>query len=74
MITATAASDYGPARGRADFRFPQGGVDLTGLSVDAGGLKADGSVSLRRARPRRPNLTLIMAAAPSLRPAASAGW
>ena len=32
---------------RADFRFPQGGVDLTGLSLDAGGVKATGSLSLR---------------------------
>ena len=56
MITATAASGYGPARGRADFRFPEGGVDLTGLSVDAGGLKADGSLSLRKDAPSAADL------------------
>lgn len=47
MVTATAESAHGPARGRADFRFPQGGVDLTDLSLDAGGVKVDGAVSLR---------------------------
>jgi len=60
MIAATAASDFGPARGRADFRFPEGGVDLTGLSVDAGGLKADGSVSLRKSAPSAADLTLAV--------------
>jgi translocation and assembly module TamB len=60
MIAATAESGFGPARGRADFRFPDGGVDLTGLSVDAGGLKADGSLSLRRAAPSAADLTLAV--------------
>lgn len=60
MIAATAVSAYGPARGRADFRFPQGGVDLSGLSVDAGGLKADGSVSLRRRSPSAADLTIAV--------------
>jgi translocation and assembly module TamB len=60
MIAATAASDFGPARGRADFRFPPGGVDLTGLSVDAGGLKAEGSVSLRKSAPSAANLMLTV--------------
>jgi translocation and assembly module TamB len=58
MIAATADSAYGPARGRADFRFPEGGVDLTGLSVDAGGLKAQGSLSLRKNAPSAADLTL----------------
>ena len=47
MIALTATSAYGPARARSDFRFPEGGVDLTELSVDAGGVKATGSLSLR---------------------------
>ena len=42
MVALTATSAYGPARARADFQFPQGGVDLTDLSVDAGGVKASG--------------------------------
>jgi translocation and assembly module TamB len=60
MIATTADSAYGPARARADFRFPQGGVDLTGLAVDAGGLKADGSLSLRRRTPSAANLNLTV--------------
>ena len=59
MIAATAVSAYGPARGRADFRFPEGGVDLTGVSVDAGGVKADGSLALRKNAPSA-NLTLAV--------------
>ena len=48
MVAATAGSAFGPARGRADFRFAPGGLDLSGLSVDAGGLKASGALALRR--------------------------
>ncbi|MBI1200152.1 MAG: translocation/assembly module TamB [Phenylobacterium sp.] len=57
-VALTAASAYGPATGRSDFRFPRGGVDLTGLSVDAGGLKAQGSVALRRRSPSAADLRL----------------
>lgn len=55
-VAITAASDYGPARARSDFRFPAGGVDLTGLSMDAGGIKADGALSLRRNSPSAADL------------------
>lgn len=54
----TAVSAQGPARARADFRFPRGGVDLTALSVDAGGVKADGALSLRSRSPSSADLTL----------------
>jgi translocation and assembly module TamB len=47
-ISVAAGSAYGPARGRAAFAFPEGGVDLKGLSVDAGGLKATGDLALRK--------------------------
>jgi translocation and assembly module TamB len=60
MIAATADSGYGPARARADFRFPEGGVDLTNLSLDAGGAKADGSVALRKTGPSAANLTVAL--------------
>jgi translocation and assembly module TamB len=56
----TATSAFGPARARADFRFPEGGVDLTGLSVDAGGLKASGSLSLRSRAPSAANLEVAV--------------
>ena len=54
MIAAKADSNYGKAQARGDFRFPQGGVDLTNLGVDAGGLKAGEQVivkGLQRVRP-----------------------
>jgi translocation and assembly module TamB len=60
MVAATAVSPQGPARARADFRFPEGGVDLTGLSVDAGGLTAQGSVSLRRGAPSAADLQVAV--------------
>ncbi|RAK61320.1 translocation/assembly module TamB [Phenylobacterium hankyongense] len=60
LIAVTADSAYGPARGRSAFRFPQGGVDLTELSVDAGGLKAAGALSLRRRTPSAADLTLAL--------------
>jgi translocation and assembly module TamB len=60
MVAATADSGYGPARARADFAFPEGGVDLSGVSIDAGGLKADGSLALRKNTPSGANLTLAV--------------
>ena len=59
-IAVAATSAFGPARARADFRFPQGGTDLTGLSVDAGGVKASGSLSLRNALPSAANLEVAV--------------
>jgi translocation and assembly module TamB len=56
MAALTATSAFGPARARSDFRFPEGGLDLTGLSVDAGGVKAAGSLSLRRQAPSAADL------------------
>lgn len=53
-----ASSPQGPARARSAFRFPTGGVDLTDLSVDAGGLRADGDLSLRRRAPSSADLRL----------------
>lgn len=60
IVSATAGSGYGPARGRAAFRFPQGGVDLTDVSVDAGGVAASGALSLRRGAPSAADLDLTV--------------
>ncbi len=60
MVALTASSAYGPARGRSDFRFPEGGVDLTALSVDAGGVKASGSLSLRARAPSAADLDVVV--------------
>jgi translocation and assembly module TamB len=60
VVAIAAASTYGPARGRSAFRFPEGGVDLTDLAVDAGGLKASGSLSLRRSAPSSADLEVAL--------------
>jgi translocation and assembly module TamB len=60
MVALTAASGFGPARARADFRFPSGGLELTGLSVDAGGVKASGSLALRSNAPSAANLEVAV--------------
>jgi translocation and assembly module TamB len=60
MAALTATSAFGPARARSDFRFPEGGIDLTGLSVDAGGVKASGSLSLRSRSPSAANLEVAV--------------
>ena len=60
MAALTANSAFGPARARSDFRFPEGGIDLTGLSVDAGGVKASGSLSLRSRAPSAANLEVVV--------------
>jgi translocation and assembly module TamB len=59
-IALTAASTYGPARARSDFRFPEGGIDLTGLSLDAAGVQASGSLSLRRNAPSAADLQVAV--------------
>ncbi len=57
-VLITADSEYGPARARTDFRFAEGGLDLSGLDADAGGVKATGGLTLRRGRPSTANLIL----------------
>ncbi len=56
----TAASDYGPARMGAAFRFADGGLDLTDSDADAGGVQAKGALSLRRSRPSTADLTVAV--------------
>ncbi len=56
----TAESQYGPARLRTDFAFTAGGANLSGLDADAGGVKAQGSVALRRGRPSSADLVLAV--------------
>jgi translocation and assembly module TamB len=53
-----AGSRYGPAKADAGFRFVADGLDLTGLSAEAGGAHAQGSVSLRKGAPSSADLTL----------------
>lgn len=60
VVAVAATSAYGPANGRSAFRFPEGGVDLTDLAVDAGGLKASGALSLRRNAPSSADLQVAL--------------
>ena len=59
-IGATGQSDYGPARAAAAFRFVPGGVDLTGIDTDAGGIQASGALSLRDLAPSSADLKLAI--------------
>lgn len=59
-VAVTADSQYGPARARTAFRFAEGGLDLTALDADAGGVKATGALALRRGRPSTADLQLAI--------------
>lgn len=59
-FSLNAESPYGPARLNTDFAFAQGGVNLSGLDADAGGVKAQGSVALRRGRPSSADLVFAI--------------
>ncbi|MCI3133883.1 translocation/assembly module TamB domain-containing protein [Phenylobacterium aquaticum] len=61
VIALNAASAYGPAQARSAFSFPAEGVDLTDLSVDAGGLKASGLLSLRAKGASKADLQVAVA-------------
>jgi translocation and assembly module TamB len=60
QIAATGASDYGPARARAGFRFVKDGLDLSGIDADAGGVRASGALALRGAEPSTADLQLAI--------------
>ena len=61
-ISLTALSDQGPARVVSAFGFREGGVDLSDLDLQAGGISASGSVSLRRKGTSTANLDLDVGA------------
>jgi len=60
QFALAAASTYGPARINTAFRFAPGGIDLSNLDADAGGVQAQGAVSLRRNRPSTADLNLAV--------------
>lgn len=59
-IAVQATSAYGPANGRADFRFPEGGVQLSNIAVDGGGVRAQGALALQDDAPSSADLTLAI--------------
>ncbi len=58
-VSLAGTSDYGPARGASAFRFAGSGLDLTNVDVNAGGVTAAGSLSLRRGEPSSADLALV---------------
>jgi translocation and assembly module TamB len=59
-LALTGASDYGPARARSAFRFFAGGIALSGIDADVGGVKAKGGLALRDGAPSSADLTLAI--------------
>jgi translocation and assembly module TamB len=58
MISLGGQSDYGPARAKSAFRFLAGGIDLSDIDADAGGIRAKGALSLRDGAPSSADLSL----------------
>jgi translocation and assembly module TamB len=57
-VGLTGASRYGPANIKSAFRFTGAGVDLNGIVADAGGVKAQGALSLQNGAPSTADLTV----------------
>jgi translocation and assembly module TamB len=57
-IGLTGSSAWGPATGRAQFRFVANGLDLTEIATDAGGVKTAGALALRDGAPSSADLTV----------------
>ena len=55
-LSLTAGSQYGPARAQAAFTFAGGGIEVSDLDADAGGLKLSGGFALKNATPSSANL------------------
>lgn len=58
QFAINATSAFGAARGVTKFAFAPGGLDLSGLDADAGGVQAKGALSLRRGLPSTADLTV----------------
>ncbi len=59
-VSLLGDSPYGAAKGAAAFRFTSGGVDLSDMDVDAAGIRASGSASLRAGEPSSADLELAV--------------
>ncbi len=56
-VAVTAGSNYGPARASGDFFLTEGGVRLSGVDLDAGGIAAQGDVTLTNGAPASADLS-----------------
>ena len=57
-FTLAASSPYGPASANTGFRLVSDGVELTGLTAEAGGAHALGSIALLHGAPSTADLTI----------------
>ena len=57
-FTLAASSPYGPASANTGFRLVSDGVELTGLTAEAGGAHALGSIALLRGAPSSADLSV----------------
>jgi translocation and assembly module TamB len=57
-IAVSGPSEFGPARASAAFRFIPGGLALSEIDADAGGVKAAGALTLRDGAPSTADLTV----------------
>lgn len=56
-ITVVSGSNYGPARASGAFRLAQGGVQLSEVALDAGGVQAQGAIALNGTTPASADLS-----------------
>ncbi len=59
-FSLVGASEYGPARGSANFRFVHAGLDVSQVDVNAGGVTAKGSLSLLAGEPSTADLAVTV--------------
>jgi len=59
-VSLSGESEYGAASGAAAFRFVAGGVDFSAIDIDAGGVSAAGSASLRDGQPSSADLSVAI--------------
>jgi translocation and assembly module TamB len=57
-IALTGPSEWGPASAEAAFHIVDGGIDLSEIAADAGGVKASGALALRDGAPSTADLTV----------------
>ncbi|MEH6664819.1 MAG: translocation/assembly module TamB domain-containing protein [Brevundimonas sp.] len=56
-VAVTADSNYGPASASGDFFLTDGGIRLSGVDVNAGGVEAEGDIALVNGAPASADLT-----------------
>ncbi|MFN9250511.1 MAG: translocation/assembly module TamB domain-containing protein, partial [Brevundimonas sp.] len=56
-IALVSGSNYGPARASGVFRLARGGVQMSNVALDAGGLRAQGAIALTGSTPASADLS-----------------